>query len=193
MQTPDIKPEQMHVDQWNPYQEQFAQFDTLQALQTLSRWFESNGIEVLTASTSIMIAPGFHWRIVDGIVTNFHQPQSTLLLLVSSFIDRQTSIDKQATLKTNACDGATTSEWRQKNANDNQPKPECQQKENSFCETKSEWRQEDANDNLSKSECQQQDNSDNKAKPEWRKMYDQALTNDYRFLSYGDSSLLTTW
>ena len=83
--------------------------------------------------------------------------------------------------------------WRQKNANDNQPKPECQQKENSFCETKSEWRQEDANDNLSKSECQQQDNSDNKAKPEWRKMYDQALTNDYRFLSYGDSSLLTTW
>ena len=42
-------------------------------------------------------------------------------------------------------------------------------------------------------EYQQQDNSDNKAKPEWRKMYDQALANDYRFLSYGDSSLLTTW
>ncbi|MEE1365853.1 MAG: S-adenosylmethionine:tRNA ribosyltransferase-isomerase, partial [Muribaculaceae bacterium] len=186
-------------------------------LQTLSRWFESNGIEVLTASTSIMIAPGFHWRIVDGIVTNFHQPQSTLLLLVSSFIDRQTSIDKQASSKTNASDGATTSEWHQKNANDNLPKPECQQKENSFCETTSEWRQEDADDNLSNPEsqqkdnsdnmespecessndttleCQQQDNSDNKAKPEWRKMYDQALANDYRFLSYGDSSLLTTW
>ena len=217
MQTPDIKPEQMHVDQWNPYQEQFAQFDTLQALQTLSRWFESNGIEVLTASTSIMIAPGFHWRIVDGIVTNFHQPQSTLLLLVSSFIDRQTSIDKQATSKTNASDSATTSEWRQEDANDNFAKPEWQQKENSFCETKSEWRQEDADDNFAKPECQQQDesdniespecessndttlecqqkdNSDNKAKPEWRKMYDQALANDYRFLSYGDSSLLTTW
>ena len=203
MQTPDIKPEQMHVNQWNPYQEQFAQFDTLQALQTLSRWFESNGIEVLTASTSIMIAPGFHWRIVDGIVTNFHQPQSKLLLLVSSFIDRQTSIDKQATSKTNASDVATTSEWRQKNANDNL--------------SKSEWRQEDAEDNFAKPECQQQDesdkmespecesssntmpeyqqqdNRDNKAKPEWRKMYDQALANDYRFLSYGDSSLLTTW
>ena len=189
MQTPDIKPEQMHVDQWNPYQEQFAQFDTLQALQTLCRWFESNGIEVLTASTSIMIAPGFHWRIVDGIVTNFHQPQSTLLLLVSSFIDRQTSIDKQATSKTNASDSATTSEWRQEDANDNFAKPEWQQKDESDNMESPEC--ESSNDTTL--ECQQQDNSDNKAKPEWRKMYDQALANDYRFLSYGDSSLLTTW
>ncbi|MBQ2399160.1 MAG: hypothetical protein II308_03700, partial [Muribaculaceae bacterium] len=81
----------------------------------------------------------------------------------------------------------------QKNANDNLSKPECQQKENSFCETKSEWRQEYADDNFAKPEWQQKDESDNKAKPEWLKMYDQALANDYRFLSYGDSSLLTTW
>ena len=48
---------------------------------------EKEGIDHLSAATSIMIAPGFKWRIVDGMVTNFHQPQSTLLLLVSSLLD----------------------------------------------------------------------------------------------------------
>lgn len=45
------------------------------------------GEERITAATAIMIAPGFEWRIVGGMVTNFHQPQSTLLLLVSSLLD----------------------------------------------------------------------------------------------------------
>ena len=71
-----------------------------------------------------MIAPGFKWRIVDGIVTNIHQPQSTLLLLVSSFVERL---------------------------------------------------------------------SEKSDEPQWRIMYREALDNDYRFLSYGDSSLLMTW
>ena len=48
---------------------------------------EEEGAEHMQAATSIMIAPGFRWRIADGMVTNFHQPQSTLLLLVSSLLD----------------------------------------------------------------------------------------------------------
>ena len=124
MENPMIRQEQMSVEQWFPYQDRFADFDVADALKALLEWFERNKIEVLTASTSIMIAPGFKWRIVDGIVTNFHQPQSTLLLLVSSFVERL---------------------------------------------------------------------SEKSDEPQWRIMYREALDNDYRFLSYGDSSLLTTW
>lgn len=124
IENPQIEISEMYVDQWYPYQQRFEKINTIDALNSLLEWLDKNNIKILTASTSIMIAPGFKWRIVDGIVTNFHQPQSTLLLLVSSFVDRNTSDD-------------TT--------------------------------------------------------PQWRQMYDEALRNDYRFLSYGDSSLLTTW
>jgi S-adenosylmethionine:tRNA ribosyltransferase-isomerase len=114
----DIATDKLYVDQWDPYS--CSDFNTLETLKNLSAYMKKNDINLLTASTSIMIAPGFKWRIVNDIITNFHQPQSTLLLLVSSFIDNN-SIDK----------------------------------------------------------------------PEWRKMYDEALQNDYRFLSYGDSSFLS--
>ena len=49
---------------------------------------DAAGTDSLTASTAIMIAPGFRWRMVDAMITNFHQPRSTLLLLVSSFLGR---------------------------------------------------------------------------------------------------------
>ena len=74
-----------HVNQWDPYSGR-NDFDTVEALQFLSDYLEKTNNETLTAGTSIMIAPGFRWRIVDGMVTNFHQPKSTLLLLVSSFL-----------------------------------------------------------------------------------------------------------
>lgn len=51
-------------------------------------FIDKNGMPSLICNTSIMIAPGFHWRIVDEMITNFHQPQSTLLLLVSSFLGK---------------------------------------------------------------------------------------------------------
>ena len=60
---------------------------TMTTLKALEEYMERMGEERLTASTAIMIAPGFQWRIVSGMVTNFHQPQSTLLLLVSSLLD----------------------------------------------------------------------------------------------------------
>ena len=100
------------VNQWEAYGGE--QFDTLDALKAIAEWMDSQKVSKITASTSIMIAPGFRWRITDGIVTNFHQPKSTLLLLVSSFTEGE----------------------------------------------------------------------------EWRKIYKEALEKDYRFLSYGDASLL---
>jgi S-adenosylmethionine:tRNA ribosyltransferase-isomerase 2 len=80
----------LHVDQWSPYGDSAAQpsGDAVKELKHILKYMDETGMETLTASTSIMIAPGFRWRMVDVMVTNFHQPQSTLLLLVSSFLDR---------------------------------------------------------------------------------------------------------
>ncbi len=75
-----------HVTQWEAYDDAVAAFDTLEGLQGLADYMDSHGMSVFTSSTAIMIAPGFRWRLVGRMVTNFHQPESTLLLLVSSFL-----------------------------------------------------------------------------------------------------------
>lgn len=81
--------ELLNVKQWDPYEEVTdMSSDGLTELNALLGYMDKKGISTLTATTSIMIAPGFAWRIVDVMITNFHQPQSTLLLLVSSFLDR---------------------------------------------------------------------------------------------------------
>ena len=113
----------LHVGQWQAYSPQCMEADTVASLRALLGYMESNSLHSLTASTAIMIAPGFRWRMTDIMVTNFHQPQSTLLLLVSSFLGD---------------DGSTHGD-----------------------ET-----------------------------PHWRRLYDEALSLDYRFLSYGDACLL---
>ena len=74
------------VNQWDPYDGK--DFDTVEALKEILNFLQVNKLESLTVSTSIMIAPGFKWRITDAMVTNFHQPKSTLLLLVSSFLGK---------------------------------------------------------------------------------------------------------
>lgn len=76
----------LHVTQWEAYEPDRRKTGTLDALKALLAYMEGEGTENLTASTAIMIAPGFDWRTVGVMVTNFHQPQSTLLLLVSSFL-----------------------------------------------------------------------------------------------------------
>lgn len=83
----------MKVGQWEAYSDDFAGYETSVALKALEEYMESESLERLTASTAIMIAPGFRWRIVSGLVTNFHQPQSTLLLLVSSLLDGENLSD----------------------------------------------------------------------------------------------------
>lgn len=76
----------MHVGQWDAYTPEIKEIATLPAFETLLAYMVREGLDSLTASTAIMIAPGFNWRMTDIMVTNFHQPQSTLLLLVSSFL-----------------------------------------------------------------------------------------------------------
>ena len=112
MQNPDLSEEQLHVPQWEPYGISNA-VTTVTALESLLSWMDAHDLDVLHSSTQIIIAPGYDYKIVKMLVTNFHQPQSTLLLLVSAFV-----------------------------------------------------------------------------KGDWHKIYDYALAHDFRFLSYGDSSLL---
>ncbi len=114
MQNPDLTSEELHVAQWEPYEEVNSEgVSALDSLKALLVWMEEHQLEVLHSSTQIIIAPGYDYKIVKMLVTNFHQPQSTLLLLVSAFV-----------------------------------------------------------------------------KGDWHKIYDYALAHGFRFLSYGDSSLL---
>jgi S-adenosylmethionine:tRNA ribosyltransferase-isomerase len=117
LNNPNIKEEELHVNQWEPYGAETAPNEklpsTMEALMALRDWMIRHELTVLHSSTQIIIAPGYDYKIVKMLVTNFHQPQSTLLLLVSAFV-----------------------------------------------------------------------------KGDWHKIYDYALAHDFRFLSYGDSSLL---
>ena len=112
--TLDLSEEELHVCQWEPYENTVAKPITpLKAIENILAYLDKHGLSALHASTQIIIAPGYEYNIVKMLVTNFHQPQSTLLLLVSAFLHG-----------------------------------------------------------------------------DWRKIYDYALAHDFRFLSYGDSSLL---
>ena len=106
------------VEQWEPYRDECYSVPTEAALEALISYVEKTGSRKLLSRTQIIIVPGFRFRLVNNLVTNFHQPQSTLLLLIAAFVG-----------------------------------------------------------------------------PVWRQLYDFALDNDFRFLSYGDSSLLEcrTW
>lgn len=73
--------------QWDAYEPEMLQTDTLTALKALKEYADRHE-GVLNAATALMIAPGFNWRITEGMVTNFHQPKSTLLLLLSAFLER---------------------------------------------------------------------------------------------------------
>lgn len=100
------------VMQWAPYTREYS-YSTEESLSAIISYLESEGLEELSVGTRIIIVPGFKFRIVDNLVTNFHQPESTLILLISAFVGG-----------------------------------------------------------------------------DWKTIYDYALANGFRFLSYGDSSLL---
>ena len=118
LKHPEANEEDLHVNQWDPYElsddgNLVDGITPMQAIQAIIDYLDRNGLEALHSSTQIIIAPGYQYKIVKMLVTNFHQPQSTLLLLVSAFL-----------------------------------------------------------------------------KGDWKRVYDYALSHDFRFLSYGDSSLL---
>ena len=85
--NPDITEDQLPVAQWEPYEgvsgEDVKSEDCLSAIL---QWLNRNGISALHTATQIIIAPGYRYHIVRRMITNFHQPQSTLLLLVSAFV-----------------------------------------------------------------------------------------------------------
>ena len=74
------------VRQWDPYTKSY-EYSVDQALSSLLSYMETHDMESLQIGTSIIIVPGFKFRVVDVLVTNFHQPQSTLLLLISAFVN----------------------------------------------------------------------------------------------------------
>ena len=111
--NPNATPNDLIIKQWTPYENDLPQLRPEDALQSLIKYLDKNNLEKLITSTQIMIVPGYTFHIVNNMITNFHQPKSTLLLLVSSFV-----------------------------------------------------------------------------KGDWKKLYDYALNRNFRFLSYGDSTLL---
>lgn len=111
----DLINKDWNLQQWEVYdlEENYSNVSVAESLTALINWLEENHQTELHCQTSLIIVPGYQFKIVEGLITNFHQPQSTLLLLVGAFIGE-----------------------------------------------------------------------------DWKKVYDHALKNEYRFLSYGDSSLL---
>ena len=111
-ENPSLKISELEVNQWQPYEAK-TDIPVTEALQAILTFLAQNDTDFLPASTQIIIAPGYEFKICSGLITNFHQPGSTLLLLVAALVGEN-----------------------------------------------------------------------------WKKIYAHALANNYRFLSYGDSSLL---
>lgn len=77
--------EPQEVRQWAPYDREYS-YSLKESINGIINYLDNNGLDELTAGTRIIIVPGFKFRVVDMMVTNFHQPQSTLILLVSAFV-----------------------------------------------------------------------------------------------------------
>lgn len=81
--NPSCLPAGLHITQWEPY-ESTETLPAKSAIIALRNWMKANQLEKLITKTQIIIAPGYRFRIIHGLITNFHQPQSTLLLLVAA-------------------------------------------------------------------------------------------------------------
>ena len=82
---PDADEESLTVTQWMPYATP-CQISTEKSLRNILDYLDRHHADTYMGSTQLMIAPGFDYRVIDGMITNFHQPQSTLLLLVAAFV-----------------------------------------------------------------------------------------------------------
>lgn len=76
----------MHIEQWDPYTLEERHVDTATAYGNVLQWMEHHGRDTLHGDTRLMIAPGYRYHVISGLITNFHQPKSTLLLLVSALV-----------------------------------------------------------------------------------------------------------
>ncbi|KDR51885.1 S-adenosylmethionine:tRNA ribosyltransferase-isomerase [Hoylesella loescheii] len=84
--NPNVSLDQLHVNQWEPYASTTTTITPAEAIGELIAYMDRNNLPSLHSSTQIIIAPGYQYKIVKRLITNFHQPQSTLLLLVSAFV-----------------------------------------------------------------------------------------------------------
>jgi len=82
----DFSQRNMHLGQWFPYQHHSEKLSVEESLGFLIKYLDQHDLESFKATTALMIAPGYDMKIVDGLITNFHQPKSTLLLLVAALI-----------------------------------------------------------------------------------------------------------
>ena len=82
---PDLPVDRLTVEQWAPY-EDTTEISREEALEAILQVLDAHRLPAISASTKIIIVPGYCFRIVDGMITNFHQPQSTLLLLISAYL-----------------------------------------------------------------------------------------------------------
>ena len=90
-QNPGIMAAELAVRQWDAYEgprdgAMAAEVGAVEALTVLLDWMERQGVTELVTTTQLLITPGYDWKIVKGLVTNFHQPESTLLLLIASLV-----------------------------------------------------------------------------------------------------------
>ncbi|HEY4209314.1 MAG TPA: S-adenosylmethionine:tRNA ribosyltransferase-isomerase [Puia sp.] len=85
-QDPSIAPDDLVIHQWDAYELPAAATSPETALNALLDWMQRQHVSRLITRTQLLITPGYKWRMAEGLITNFHQPESTLLLLVASLI-----------------------------------------------------------------------------------------------------------
>ncbi len=84
--NPESGEEELHINQWEPYDENAEKLTVVDSIKSILDYMDAHTINTIHFSTQIIIVPGYEYKIVKMLVTNFHQPQSTLLLLVSAFV-----------------------------------------------------------------------------------------------------------
>jgi S-adenosylmethionine:tRNA ribosyltransferase-isomerase len=91
MEDPEIEPADLVVHQWDPYPQVSltTEVTAVGALTALMAWMRRHGLDQLMTTTQLLIVPGYEWKIASGLITNFHQPESTLLLLVASLLGEE--------------------------------------------------------------------------------------------------------
>ncbi|MCK9161099.1 MAG: S-adenosylmethionine:tRNA ribosyltransferase-isomerase, partial [Bacteroidaceae bacterium] len=83
--NPDASEAELHTKQWTPY-EPYKKLTPVESLTNILHYLDNHEMETLHTTTQIIIVPGYEYKIVKAMITNFHQPQSTLILLVSAFV-----------------------------------------------------------------------------------------------------------
>ncbi len=87
--NPNIAASDLHLLQWDAYEVGEKEIPKLEALHAIISWMEKNKFHTLISKTQLMIMPGYRFRMVKGLVTNFHQPKSTLLLIIAAIVGQE--------------------------------------------------------------------------------------------------------